>query len=84
VAPVYAIAELVSDAQYRARKAFGRARDAEHGEFEQVAPVLAGMHRAAEPVAAADPAVTQSDALLARAGLAPAAIEKLRADGVIA
>lgn len=84
VAPVYAIAELVSDPQYRARGAFGRAGDAEHGEFEQVAPVLAGMHRAAEPVAAADPAATQSDALLARAGLAPAAIEKLRDDGVIA
>ena len=52
-------------------------------EEHQVAPVLAGMPRPQVPVAVRDADQTDTQALLAEAGLEPGAIERLRADGII-
>jgi alpha-methylacyl-CoA racemase len=84
VAPVYDVPELVRDPQLRARGAFCRAEHPEHGEFEQLAPGLAGMLRPEEPVRARDAAETETAPLLREAGLSEAEIESMRADGVIA
>lgn len=84
VAPVYAVAELVDDAQYAARGAFLDARHAQHGAFRQVGPVLAGGARFETPVAARDAGETDTATLLAAAGYAAAEIEKLTQEGVIA
>lgn len=45
VAPVLGIAEVAADRHLRARHSFMRARHPQHGEFEQLAPVLAGAER---------------------------------------
>ena len=50
VTPVLSVAEVTSDAHLRARGAFSAVRHAEHGEVEQVAPVLAGADRRRVPV----------------------------------
>ncbi|MED5260943.1 MAG: CoA transferase, partial [Myxococcota bacterium] len=67
----------------RERGAFSEASDPEDGTFRQVAPVLAGMPRPQAPVAVRDANQTDTQALLAEAGLEPDAIERLRADGII-
>jgi alpha-methylacyl-CoA racemase len=84
VAPVYAIDELVEDPQFRARGMFAAAQHPTAGRFRQVAPPLAGMPRAAEPVAVPDRARTDTDALLAAAGVAPEQIAQMRSAGVVA
>ena len=84
VAPVYAIEELVDDPQFRARGMFVEAVHPSAGRFGQVAPPLAGMPRAAEPIAVPDGSRTDTDALLAAAGIARDQIEKLRSAGVVA
>jgi alpha-methylacyl-CoA racemase len=84
VAPVYDIAELVHDPQLVARGAFSEARHPEHGVFRQLAPALAGMPRDEAPVPVRDGRETDTDDLLAEAGLSPEAIEKLRGEGVVA
>ncbi len=83
VAPVYAIDELARDPHLAARGAFSEATSADHGSFRQVAPVLAGMSRSDAPIAVSDAKHTNTEALLREAGLAPAAIDALRASGVI-
>ena len=60
-----------------------RAREAEHGEFEQVGPVLAGGVREQPLHAVPDPDATDSEALLGETGMSGQEIEKLLADGVI-
>ena len=84
VAPVYTIDELVEDPHFRARGAFCEAVHPEAGGFRQVAPALAGMPRAQGPVAVPDGALTDTDALLAAAGIAPESIRKMRDEGIVA
>lgn len=84
VAPVYDVAELVRDPQLRARGAFCRARHPEHGDFEQLAPALAGMLRPEGPVQARRAEQSETGELLRSAGVPEAEIEAMRADGVIA
>jgi len=83
VAPVNTIPELVQDEHLRARGSFIRAEHAEHGAFEQVAPVLAGAERAQPVHRVRPPETTDTDALLAETGMDSREIEKLRADGVV-
>ena len=52
--------------------------------FRQVGPVLAGMRSPDEPVVAVDPLHTDTDRLLAGAGLAPSHIGGLRERGIVA
>jgi len=84
VAPVYAIEELVEDAQFRARGLFGEVLHPSAGRFRQVAPALAGMPRSAGPVSVPDPARTDTDELLAAAGVARDEIAQMRRAGVVA
>ena len=84
VAAVQTVPEAVADPQYEARGAFVRAVHPEHGEFRQVGRTLAGMERTGSrhPVRPAD--VTDTDELLAAAGLSPDEVAKLRDAGVVA
>jgi alpha-methylacyl-CoA racemase len=84
VAPVYAIDELVEDAQFRARGMFADAQHPSAGHFRQVAPPLAGMPRTAAPIAVPDGALTDTDALLAAAGVGREEIARMRSAGVVA
>jgi len=84
VAPVYAIPELVEDPQFRARGLFAEAVHPREGRFRQVAPPLAGMARGEAPTAVPGGATTDTDALLAAAGIARDRIEKMRKAGVVA
>jgi alpha-methylacyl-CoA racemase len=45
VAPVLEVVEVVEDDQFEFRDAFGTVTDPRHGEFRQVAPLLAGSRR---------------------------------------
>jgi len=83
VAPVYTIPELVRDPHFESRGVFMEARHPEHGEFHQVGPVLAGGERE-QPVHRVRPhAETDTDALLAEAGMSEQEIAELRGDGVV-
>ena len=84
VAPVYEVSELVRDAHFAARGAFGEAKDAQHGAFRQVGAVLAGQSRDAGPVAVRPASETDTAHLLAEAGVPGAEIDTMRAAGVIA
>ncbi len=84
VAPVYTVEELVRDPQLAARGVFGEAVDAAGRRFRQLAPALAGMPRPSEPVRVRDASASDTEALLAEAGVARATIDALRASGVIA
>jgi alpha-methylacyl-CoA racemase len=84
VAPVYTIEELARDPQLAARGAFGEAVDAAGRRFRQLAPALAGMPRASAPVRVRDASASDTEALLAEAGLAQDEIRTLRESGVIA
>ena len=75
--------ELVRDAHLRARNAFVEAT-AEHGEFEQVGWVFAGMDRAQPGPVVRDATVTDTDALLREVGYSAAEIAALREEGVAA
>ncbi len=84
VAPVQAVAEIGADPQYAWRGALVEAKHATRGTFRQVGPVLAGMERLAEPVCVPDVEVTDTDELLAAAGIPAGRIADLRARKVIA
>jgi alpha-methylacyl-CoA racemase len=84
VAPVHTIEELVADPQLVARGAFGEAIDASGRRFRQLAPALAGMPRPEGPVRVRDASASDTETLLAEAGLKQDAIRALRASGVIA
>ena len=84
VAPVHGVAELVRDPQFVARGAFSEAHHPEHGVFRQLAPALAGMPRSETPVTVRDGRVTDTDVLLAEAGVSTEEIEKLRGEGIVA
>lgn len=84
VAPVREIAELPGMAQHAARRAFVDAEHPEHGRFRQLAPVLAGSERTATEFRVPDGRRTDTDAVLAAAGLSAAEITDLKRDGVVA
>jgi alpha-methylacyl-CoA racemase len=84
VSEVATVPELVHDAHLRARHVFVEAADADHGTFEQVGWVFAGMDRS-QPGPVVRPAtVTDTDALLGEVGYTAAEIAALREDGVAA
>jgi alpha-methylacyl-CoA racemase len=84
VSEVASVPELVHDAHLRARHVFVDATAAEHGEFEQVGWVLAGMDRDQPGPVVRDPTVTDTDALLGEVGYSAAEIVALREEGVAA
>ena len=84
VAPVNDIAEVVADPQLAARGGLVEAKHPTQGTFRQLAPLLAGARRPAEPVELADPAVTDTDALLGAAGYSADEIASLHTEGVVA
>jgi len=83
VAPVQDVAELPSDPQFAWRGAFVEAA-AGSGSFRQVGPVLAGMPAVAVPVEVRDAGCTDTDELLAAAGMDEQRIAELRRKGVVA
>ncbi|MFP8880074.1 MAG: CaiB/BaiF CoA-transferase family protein [Myxococcota bacterium] len=83
VAPVNSIPELVGDPHLRERRIFMKAEHADHGEFEQVGPVLAGGERRQPKHTVRRQGDTDTDALLAAAGLDPGEIASLRAEGAV-
>jgi alpha-methylacyl-CoA racemase len=84
VAPVHSIEEVVADPQLAARGAIGEAVSEGGRRFRQLAPALAGMPRPSGPVRVRDASVSDTEALLAEAGMGRGAIDALRASGVIA
>ncbi len=84
VAPVQAVAEVGADPQYGWRGAVVEAKHAGRGTFRQVGAVLAGMEKPAEPVCVPDTEATDTDELLARAGVPAERVAELRARKVIA
>jgi alpha-methylacyl-CoA racemase len=84
VAPVRAIAELPALTQHAARRAFVDAEHPTQGHFRQLAPILAGTDRSAAVQHVPDTSVTDTDALLAAAGVTRTEIADLRRDGVVA
>ena len=84
VAPVYAISELVDDPHFKARDVIVDAHSDEHGELRQVGWVFAGMDRHQPRPELRDPGVTDTDALLEKAGYTTDEIRDLRERGVIA
>jgi alpha-methylacyl-CoA racemase len=84
VAPVLSVPEMIADAQLSARESFVFARHPQHGEFRQVGPTLAGCERPEAPYDVRDSAVTDTDQLLADAGLSADDREGLRRAGVVA
>jgi alpha-methylacyl-CoA racemase len=83
VAPVYTIPELSEDPHLAARGVFIEAKHAEHGQFRQVGPILAGGVRE-QPVHEVRPQVeTDTDSLLRPVGYDDEKLAALRDDGVI-
>ena len=84
VAPVLTVPELIADDQYLARGSFVRAQHPQHGTFQQVGPVLAGMTPAEGTYVVRDADVTDTDELLRAAGLSPDEYGQLHDAGVVA
>jgi alpha-methylacyl-CoA racemase len=83
VAPVLSVAELARAPQFAARGAFVELVRPDGTRGRQVGPVLAGSSAVRAPVAARDPAASDSEELLLAAGLAENEIETLRQAGVV-
>jgi alpha-methylacyl-CoA racemase len=83
VGPAYAISEVVDDPHFAERAAFVRAQHPDHGEFRQVAPLLPGADRSVEVFALAAEGHTDTDAVLAAAGMTESEIVALREAGVV-
>jgi alpha-methylacyl-CoA racemase len=84
VAPVLTMPEAIADEQFVARGDFVDATHPDHGVFRQVGPVFAGMERPDVPYEARDATLTDTDAVLAAAGLSGDELTKLHDAGVIA
>ncbi len=84
VAPVQSIAEVCRDPHFAQRGAFAWAEHPTHGRFQQLAPVLAGADRAALPARLRDASDSDAAEILGGAGVAPAEIERLQREGVVA
>jgi len=83
IAPVLSIPEVTEDPHWRARGVFMTAEHAEHGVFEQVAPILAGGVRThpRHTVKAEDE--SDSARLLAESGFSGLEISKLMDEGSV-
>jgi alpha-methylacyl-CoA racemase len=84
VSEVATVPELVRAAHFRERAVFTHAAAADHGDFEQVGWVLAGMDRDQPPPVVRDATVTDTDALLTEIGYSAAEIAAMREEGVAA
>lgn len=84
VAPVWTVPELVEDAQFVARGVIHEAEHPTAGRFRQLGPLLAGMDRTPRVHELPDLSTTQTDAVLAAAGIAADEITSLRNRGVVA
>ncbi len=84
VSAVNTVPELVEDPHLVARGAFAGAHADGHGDFRQVGWVLAGMDREQPTVEVREATITDTDTLLASAGVEPDAIAALRSVGAIA
>jgi alpha-methylacyl-CoA racemase len=84
VAPVREVSEIGADPQFAWRGALVEAKHPVRGSFRQVGPVLAGSAPVAEPVVVPDETASDTDELLAAAGLSPATLSDLRDRQVIA
>ena len=84
VTEVNTVAEAVADGQYEARAVVVDAVHVTEGPFRQSAPVWAGTVVADGPYAIRDGAATDTQELLAAAGLDGAEIEQLAESGAIA
>ncbi len=84
LAPVQTVAEATADPQFAYRGAVVEAKEDATGTFRQLGPILAGMPPTLGTVAVRPADVTDTDELLAGAGLDPAAVAELRQRGVVA
>ncbi len=91
VSPVLTVAELIHDEQFTARGAIidagygdGPRPDGAPSSFRQVGPVLAGMPGSGVPAVARDAGHSDTDALLAAAGLSADEIALLHEKGAVA
>jgi alpha-methylacyl-CoA racemase len=85
VSAVATVPEIVEDAAFRERDVFVTAhRAGGEAPFEQVGWPLAGMDKGQPAPVVRDATVTDTDALLASAGIDTETIDRLRAEGVIA
>jgi alpha-methylacyl-CoA racemase len=83
VAPVLDVDEVAAHPQFVARGAVVTADHPAQGAFRQLAPLLAGMDRAAAPDLP-DPAVTDTEHLLKEAGVDGGTVTRWVAKGVVA
>jgi alpha-methylacyl-CoA racemase len=84
VSEVASVPELVEAPYLRERAEFVSATSPEHGDFEQVGWLLAGMDRAQSGPETRDATVTDTDALLGEAGYSAAEIAAMREEGIAA
>jgi len=84
VSPVYTVPELVTDPHVVARGSIAEAKHDSAGTFRQLGTLLAGTDTTRSTFELRETTVTDTDELLAAAGLEPAAIDELRHKGVIA
>ena len=83
MAPVLSVAEVVEDQHLLSRNTFMTARHPEKGEFQQLAPVLAGGERE-QPVYQLKPAGgTDTDDVLLGAGFSEQELQALRSGGSV-
>jgi alpha-methylacyl-CoA racemase len=69
VSPVLSIGEVEDDPQFKARGVVTSAVHPTQGSFNQLAPLLAGMHKESQPFALPDPEATVTEHLLKEAGV---------------
>ena len=81
--PVLGISEIVANEHFLARRTFMQARHPQHGEFRQLAPVLAGNTRECAVHEVRPAGVTDTDAVFLAAGFSAAEIAALRAAGAV-
>ena len=84
VAPVCSIEEVTRDQHFEARGLFVDAEHPEQGAFRQLGPVFAGSPKQEGAYQAVDASKTDTDELLAEAGIGEAEIQSMRQAGVIA
>ena len=84
VSPVWRVPDLVNDPQLVARGVFTDAQHPVAGTFRQLGPLLAGMDKTPQVRNVPDVTVTDTDELLAAAGMDASEIASLRTKGVVA
>jgi alpha-methylacyl-CoA racemase len=82
VSPVLTATEAAADAGFASRSGFATARAVTGGQWEQLAPLLAGAERAAQ-YDVPDRATTDTDEVLAHCGFSADEIAQLRDQGVV-